>query len=104
MEVVYSTGERKTARSVDLALDTVYPAITISTEYKLFSPNGDGRKDAVRIEQKSEPGDNWEGQILNARNVAVRSWAWKDKAESLLTGTAPTPRATACLMVSTAMS
>ena len=82
MEVVYSTGERKTARSVDMALDTVYPAITISTEYKLFSPNGDSRKDVVRLEQKSEPGDNWEGQILNARNVAVRSWAWKDKAET----------------------
>lgn len=83
MDVVYSTGERKNARSVDLVLDTVYPAITLSTEYKLFSPNGDGRKDSVRIEQKSEPGDNWEGQILNARNVAVRSWAWKDKAETL---------------------
>jgi flagellar hook assembly protein FlgD len=83
MEVVYSTGEKKSARSVDMALDTVYPSITLTTEYRLFSPNGDGRKDAVRLEQKSEPGDNWEGQILNARNVAVRSWAWKDKAETL---------------------
>ena len=82
LDVVYSTGERKNARSVDMVLDTVHPAITISTEYKLFSPNGDGRKDIVRIEQKSEPGDNWEGQIVNPRNVAVRSWAWRDKAET----------------------
>ena len=82
MDVLYSTGERKNARSVDLILDTVYPAITIATEFKLFSPNGDGRKDVIRIEQSSTPGDTWEGQILNARNVAVRSWAWKNRAET----------------------
>jgi flagellar hook assembly protein FlgD/flagellar motor protein MotB len=83
MDVVYSTGERKNARSVDLVLDTVYPDISISTEYKLFSPNGDGRKDVVRIEQRSGVGDTWEGQILNARNVVVRSWAWKDRAATV---------------------
>ncbi|MFH2115730.1 MAG: gliding motility-associated C-terminal domain-containing protein, partial [Spirochaetota bacterium] len=77
--VDFTTGEQQTASSVDIALDTKAPMIRLSAEDRLFSPNGDGRKDSLRIVQDSDPGDNWEGRIVDARNLTVRSWAWNDR-------------------------
>ena len=54
----------------------------MSAEDKVFSPNGDGRKDIVRFIQDSDPGDTWEGRLLDDRGRVVRSWTWKDKATS----------------------
>jgi flagellar hook assembly protein FlgD/outer membrane protein OmpA-like peptidoglycan-associated protein len=78
--VDYTTGEQQTASSVDITLDTKAPVIRLSAEDRLFSPNGDGRKDSLRIVQDSDPGDNWEGRIVDARNQSVRSWTWNDRA------------------------
>jgi flagellar hook assembly protein FlgD/outer membrane protein OmpA-like peptidoglycan-associated protein len=78
--VDYTTGEQQTASSVDIALDTKAPVIRLSAEDRLFSPNGDGRKDSLRVTQDSDPGDNWEGRIVDSRNQAVRSWTWNDRA------------------------
>jgi outer membrane protein OmpA-like peptidoglycan-associated protein/flagellar hook assembly protein FlgD len=80
LEVRYVTDEVQSARSVEMALDVTPPSITISADLTLFSPDGDGRKDLVRVTQVSVPGDTWEGRIANASGNTVRSWTWKDSA------------------------
>ncbi|HOX92091.1 MAG TPA: FlgD immunoglobulin-like domain containing protein, partial [Spirochaetales bacterium] len=80
LEVRYTTDEVESARTVEVSLDTVAPAIRISSTDSLFSPNGDGRKDTITISQDSDSGDTWEGRISDAAGKIVRSFTWKDKA------------------------
>jgi len=80
LEVKYVTDEVQSARSVEMALDVTPPSITISADLTLFSPDGDGRKDLVRVTQVSVPGDTWEGRIVSSSGSTVRSWTWKDSA------------------------
>lgn len=84
LEVRYVTEEVEAARSVELALDTTPPSITVSATDTLFSPNGDGRKDTVTIRQSSVPGDTWVGRIEAASGRAVREWTWKDSVADLV--------------------
>ncbi|MBN2873970.1 MAG: OmpA family protein, partial [Spirochaetales bacterium] len=81
IEVRYVTDEVETARSVDIGLDTAAPAIELSAEDTLFSPDGDGRKDAVRFFQKTVPGDTWEGRVTGAGGETIRSWTWQGQAD-----------------------
>jgi len=82
LEVRYVTSEIENARSVEMALDTTAPSITVSAAHTLFSPDGDGRKDSVDVTQDSTPGDTWEGRVTDAAGRVYRSWTWKDKAAS----------------------
>ena len=80
LEVRFVTAEIESAKSVDMVLDTVAPAITLGGVNTLFSPDGDGRKDTVDITQSSVPGDTWEGRVQDAAGRVYRSWTWKDSA------------------------
>jgi outer membrane protein OmpA-like peptidoglycan-associated protein/flagellar hook assembly protein FlgD len=80
LEVGYVTAEKQSARTVDFALDTIPPAIEVGAVDTLFSPDGDGRKDVVRVAQESVPGDTWEGRMVNQAGKTVRTWTWKDSA------------------------
>jgi outer membrane protein OmpA-like peptidoglycan-associated protein/flagellar hook assembly protein FlgD len=82
LEVRYVTSEVESVRSVELALDTTAPSITVSTDIVLFSPNSDGRKDVVNFTQESVPGDTWEGRLVDSSGKTVRTWTWKDKVAS----------------------
>lgn len=80
LEVRYSTDEVESARTVEVLLDTLAPAIRLEAADTLFSPNGDGRKDSITIKQDSDAGDTWEGRIVDAAGKTVRAYTWKDKA------------------------
>lgn len=82
LDVNYRTNETKSARSVEMALDTTAPSIEVGAGYTLFSPDGDGRKDTITIVQTSVPGDTWEGAVVNRDGMVIRSWLWKDQAAS----------------------
>lgn len=77
----YVNGDNFQILSGPVVLDTVAPKITVSSEYLLFSPNGDGIKDTIVIHQESEPGDDWTGRIKNAAGATIRSWTWKGAAK-----------------------
>lgn len=83
LEVVFTTNERESARSVEILLDTVAPSAELSAEYLVFSPNGDGRKDTLPIRQSSAPGDDWTGAILDSAGRTVREFAWRASLENL---------------------
>ena len=79
-QVTYANGNIAVSKAGPFLLDTVAPDISVAVSPKLFSPDGDGKKDTVLITQKSSRETLWEGRIVNAKNEKVRSYFWKDQA------------------------
>jgi flagellar hook assembly protein FlgD len=82
IDVEYEKGDRSTARSSSFIVDTVYPEAKVFLQDKLFSPNGDGRLDTIKIEQSSSGEELWVANIYDAEGGSVRSSFWKGKVES----------------------
>lgn len=79
ISILYLNGNNPIAPSRQFLLDTIYPEVTIKTEYTLFSPNGDNNKDTVLITQESSEENLWEGKIKNANGTVLRTAFWKGK-------------------------
>lgn len=75
--VVYDSGYSPQTTTRSFELDTIYPAATISTDWKLFSPDGDGRKDTIVIRQEGNKETLWSGEILNAAGESIKRAFWK---------------------------
>ena len=83
IQAIYAKGNKPKARSAEFLKDTVPPRISSSASTTLFSPNGDGNKDTIRISQTSSTELDFEAELKNATGETVRSWYWKDSLESL---------------------
>jgi flagellar hook assembly protein FlgD/outer membrane protein OmpA-like peptidoglycan-associated protein len=83
LEVEYMKGDISVASTREIILDTVYPEINIGTEYKLFSPDNDGRKDLLTINQSSSREKLFTGKIINEDGDTVRQFSWNDKLQNL---------------------
>ncbi|HUX12115.1 MAG TPA: FlgD immunoglobulin-like domain containing protein, partial [Spirochaetia bacterium] len=80
LTVDYTNGNRSTAQSPLIVLDTQAPTAVISAGYTLFSPNGDGLKDTVPISQSTSSETRWSGTVTDANNAVVRSYEWPGAA------------------------
>ncbi len=69
--VTYRNGNAPKAVSNPVFLDLTPPAIAIRASYLTFSPDGDGRKDTLKIEQSSSSEETWEGAILDRSGKVV---------------------------------
>lgn len=60
-------------------VDRTSPAAQLSVTDTLFSPNGDGKKDELVIQQKitTSPDDQWTASIKNSSGKEVKSFSWK---------------------------
>lgn len=67
-----------------IIVDTQAPSIALSAPYLAFSPNGDGIKDRLIINQQTEGDDSWEGALIGQDGRIVRSFTWKGPANSIL--------------------
>ncbi|MCF7938886.1 MAG: hypothetical protein K9L68_09855, partial [Spirochaetales bacterium] len=76
LEVHYTHGNNPKAVSPPLHVDTTPPAAELSAEFNVFSPNGDGRKDQIVFQQKTEEAKNWEGVISRQNGPVVKSFEW----------------------------
>lgn len=77
LTIFYTTGERPEANSSAFRLDTTPPLATLGAEYLLFSPDGDGNKDSITINQSSSVEELWEGAILDSKGQPVGAYSWK---------------------------
>jgi outer membrane protein OmpA-like peptidoglycan-associated protein/flagellar hook assembly protein FlgD len=70
------------ARTGSIIVDNTAPAIELKAADLLFSPNGDGRKDELVVEQvfSSSPADEWSASFTDASGRSVRTLAWKGDA------------------------
>ncbi|MFP4483537.1 MAG: FlgD immunoglobulin-like domain containing protein [Spirochaetaceae bacterium] len=77
LSVRYTNGSVEATSIGGLTVDTSAPTVTLSAEYLLFSPNGDGRRDTVSIRQDGSAENLWEGTVVDADGSTVRSYFWK---------------------------
>ena len=80
LEVIYANGNKPRVISNQFRIDTTYPEISASADALLFSPDGDGRLDALVVKQTSSEEDLWEGEVQDAKAQRVRGFFWKGKA------------------------
>ena len=72
-----------TAGPFAVVVDTVAPDLELAAPEGLdliFSPDGDGYKDSLRIEQSGSVEDLWEASFSDSTESPVRGWAWADLA------------------------
>lgn len=84
LSILYKNGNNPSAESPVFILDNTRPDASLSVAPKLFSPNGDGRKDTTVILQDGTPEDSWRGWIVNEENQIVRTFRFIDSLESRL--------------------
>jgi outer membrane protein OmpA-like peptidoglycan-associated protein/flagellar hook assembly protein FlgD len=80
--VYYQNGNRSASKTGLVELDTTAPDLSVSADTPVFSPDGDGFKDAVNFTQVSSPEVLWEGRIVDAGNAAARTFFWRGMAEN----------------------
>lgn len=79
-----SNGSENTVSTQSFELDTVYPSVAVSTDYQLFSPNGDGKKDTLPLRISTSSEDKWTAMIKDSSGSRIRTYAWTGKAESFV--------------------
>ena len=82
LEILYTNGNLEEAFTDPFELDTVYPEAEVAIPDKLFSPDGDGYKDSIAIEQSSDTEEIWEGRIENPEGETVRTYYWNEQLQS----------------------
>lgn len=59
-----------------IALGRSRPNVTISVDNRVFTPNGDGDRDTLRIQQTGTAESEWIGRFTNDNGDVVRTFAW----------------------------
>ncbi len=78
--VFYTNGDMPSAASQPFRLDITPPKAMVKRDIDIFSPNGDGRKDQVFIQQSTSQEYTWSGEIVDAKGNSVKSYTWKGNA------------------------
>jgi outer membrane protein OmpA-like peptidoglycan-associated protein/flagellar hook assembly protein FlgD len=81
--LVYRHGNEPQAQTDTFVLDTTAPEVDVSTQFTLFSPNGDGNRDVVFIRQTSSREDRWTGRILTSTGDVVRTYNWEGSLDTV---------------------
>jgi outer membrane protein OmpA-like peptidoglycan-associated protein/flagellar hook assembly protein FlgD len=81
LEVFYVKGNNPATSSPTFAIDTRYPEAELTAESLLLSPDGDGQRDEIFVDQSSSLEDTWEGEIANDSGEVVRTLFWKGELD-----------------------
>lgn len=79
--VLFRNGDNPRVSSEEIILDTTPPQVVFSAGYLLFSPDGDGRKDAITLFQSSSVEKEWVGSINNSRGAEVARVVWEGRTQ-----------------------
>ena len=80
LTAMYASGDEPSLTTEPFYVDTEKPSISLSTDYTLFSPNGDGRKDSVTVNQDSGTEDLWEAKVTGPAGNTIMETYWKGEA------------------------
>ena len=63
-----------------VVVDDTPPYVELSYAYAVFSPNGDGRRDTISINQRNSTEERlWEGEFQDAAGSMVKSLSWSSR-------------------------
>jgi flagellar hook assembly protein FlgD len=72
ISVTDSGEETGTSDPRTVVVDNTLPTATVESEYSVFSPDGDGRKDTVSLSQSTSSEDEWVGSISRGGSEVFR--------------------------------
>lgn len=84
LTVTYVNGSRAQADSAAFVIDTQAPEVTLNAPFTVFSPNGDGKKDLLTINQTVNAIAQWTGTLRNREGQTVRTFNWRDRPSDLV--------------------
>ena len=82
LDILYLNGNNPSAATRFFMIDTIFPSVEVELKNKLFSPEGDGNKDALEVRHEASRENRWEGAIIDAEGEEVRTFMWKDHPEN----------------------
>ena len=82
LETVSKNGSEAKTLSQPITLDTQYPALQLSADYLVFSPNGDGKKDLLPIKIAGSEENQWIAEIKNQAKTTVKKITWQGSPAS----------------------
>jgi outer membrane protein OmpA-like peptidoglycan-associated protein/flagellar hook assembly protein FlgD len=77
LQVSYAKGNNPSASSPPFVVDTKYPEAELAADSLVLSPDGDGRRDEMHVQQSSSREERWEGEISDGAGTVVRSFFWR---------------------------
>ncbi|MBQ8013195.1 MAG: OmpA family protein [Treponema sp.] len=72
-------GSEAKASTQAFTIDTLAPSVSLKSDYTLFSPDGDGKKDTLKVSTDTSSEDKWTATIYDSKNQPVRSYNWQGK-------------------------
>ncbi len=82
LEVLYENGNNPTAVSPQFTIDLTPPSASVSADLAIFSPDGDGNKDAVTLYQETSEETLWTGTFDDIDGRGVRTYSWRGRADA----------------------
>jgi len=76
ISVLYRNGNNPSVRSGDFSIDVTSPVAEISSGDTILSPNGDGIKDTITVNQYGSSESEWKGIVRNTEGAVVRTITW----------------------------
>ncbi|NBC29592.1 MAG: OmpA family protein [Spirochaetes bacterium] len=70
---------------VTVVVDNTPPKVTLDLAYNVFSPDGDGNRDALRLHPSGSGVDTWTARVLDQQGSTVRSWTWESTIPETVT-------------------
>ncbi len=82
LSVRYVNGNNPVAASPPFMVDLTPPSASVTADYSVFSPNGDGNKDFITFTQTTSEEQAWKGIVKDSGGAGVRTITWRGKAEA----------------------
>lgn len=77
ISILSENGSSAQAQSLPVSIDTVSPYVEASLANEIFSPDGDGRKDTLKIATSNSTRETeWRARILDEKNSVVKTFTW----------------------------
>ena len=79
----YLNGATPSVVSSALRVDTTAPYAVVSADIRLFSPDGDGRRDTLALYQSTDTAVSWTGTLRSQAGETLFSRSWGTRAASV---------------------
>ena len=73
-------GNAGNSHTGKVTVDITAPLVTLTAPYQVFSPNDDGIKDTLVVEQSGSEEDLWVGAFRNAESGDIRVFRWESSS------------------------
>jgi flagellar hook assembly protein FlgD len=81
LAVVYANGHAPSGDSPQFVIDVTQPTATVSSDYAVFSPIGQGTRNLVTFTQSATKDAAWTGVVKDAKGTPVRTASWKGRPD-----------------------